>query len=236
MWTKIGALLALTVLRGLIAQAESISIYPTTILLEPGRNIGALTLHNRSDREAVYELAGYKWTQTNGEDDLTLDKSFIVTPPVVSLAAGESRVVRVGLLAEETGSALEQAYRLRISELPLAAGNRGATLNVRLQVLLPVFTKRTPAGPKLELAAFKSDDGSTCVEGRNLGNTHARLAWITSPDELGAPVPIQKYILANSNGSLCVNTPFGDAEQLTVAVTSAYQNDIRPYEVPVTGR
>ena len=235
MWTRSGCLLFLAVLSGLMARADGISISPTTVILEPGRNIGALTLRNQGKTDVTYELAGYRWTQADGEDVLTLDKSFIVTPPVISLAAGEARVIRVGLLQEDAGTSVEQAYRLRISEMAAPENTAGANLNVRLQVLLPVFTRRADIDPRLEFSAYRTDTGRTCIDGQNLGRTHAKLAWVANPDGMDETVPVQKYILANSEGTLCLDIPFETGRKLIVAATSAHMNDVRPYEIPVTG-
>ena len=229
MKVRLAALLTLSSLFGMTAATDGISIYPTTLILDQKQPIETLTIRNQSTRETVYELAGYKWTQNDGDDVLTLDKSFIVTPPVVTLAAGEERLVRVGLISDHPGTPGEEAYRLRISELPSPAGPSASNLNVRLQVLLPVFAKQPVMGPNLQFSAFRDDSGRVCIDGLNMGDsTDAH-----QPDER---IPVQKYVLGKSEGRLCVDNNLGGSDTLTLGVTSAYQRDIQPYEMSIAAK
>ncbi|WP_369807876.1 molecular chaperone [Hyphomonas sp. ND6WE1B] len=125
-------------LQDLRASAEGLTVYPTSLVLDEARRVGVLTLVNRGGEEAIYELAGYRWTEADGADHLIPDKAFIVTPPVVTLAPGEQRVVRIGVLPGGAPLAVEQAYRVRVSELQSGDVFRGNALDVRLQILLPV--------------------------------------------------------------------------------------------------
>jgi len=234
MLDKLAGILAIFGLSITQALADGITVYPTTIVLDRSNHIGVLTISNQSDHDTTYELAGYRWTQTNGEDILSLDKSFIVTPPVITLPAGEARIVRVGLMSAEQQEAVEQTYRLRISELQPAAASEGAGLNVRLQLLLPVFSGGNDK-LKLSFSARATADRQACITGTNNGEAHAKLVWIEAADDPEHRVPMQKYLLANSASEICVDLPTKVGESLTVGATSAYLDKVHPYQVAVAG-
>lgn len=230
---KLAGFLMILGLFAVQAQADGVAVYPTTIVLDRSNHVGTLTISNQSNQEATYELAGYRWTQQNGEDNLTLDKSFIVTPPVVTLSPGEVRIVRVGLMSAEQRRG-EQTYRLRISELQAATASEGAGLNVRLQLLLPVFSGGTD---KLDLSfsARAAADGQVCITSTNNGEAHTKLVWIGAADAPEHRAPIQKYLLSNSSSEVCVELEMKVGENLAVGATSAYLDEVRPYQVTVAG-
>lgn len=230
---RLAALLLIVTLQGANAQADGITVYPTTLLLDNSSHVGTLTISNQSDTEAVYELAGYRWTDKGGEDTLTLDKSFIVTPPVVTLAAGEERIVRVGLMSVMPASSVEQAWRLRISELRPHSKSSGSGLNVRLQLLLPVFSSGNSHEQELNLSARAGADGQVCIAGKNMGDTHAKLVWVAATDAADHKVPVQKYLLAGSQAEFCLDPEADTANGLIVGATSAYLNEIRTYQMAV---
>lgn len=226
--------LFLTMLQCPVAHADGVSIYPTTLFLDKNSDISTLTISNQSDRNSVYELAGYRWTETGDEETLTLDKSFIVTPPVVTLAPGEQRIVRVGLMSDTRSGPVERAYRLRISELNTPDAAAGASLKVRLQLLLPVFSTTRDHKLQLGFSAHHSDDGRLCIAGSNEGDTHAKLVWIAPADAPEQKLPVQKYVLAKSQAEVCVKTDLEMGQGLVVGATSAYQRDIQPYEMSIS--
>lgn len=234
MLDKLAAFLMIFGLFATQALADGVTVYPTTIVLDRSNQVGTLTISNQSNQDATYELAGYRWTQQNGEDNLTLDKSFIVTPPVVTLFPGEVRNVRVGFMSAEQQGEVEQTYRLRISELQAATASEGSGLNVRLQLLLPVFFG---GNDKLDLSfsALAAADGKACITSTNNGEAHAKLVWIGAADDPEHRVPIQKYLLPNSSSEVCVELEVKVGDNLAVGATSAYLDEVRPYQVTVAG-
>ncbi|MEZ5985369.1 MAG: fimbria/pilus periplasmic chaperone [Hyphomonas sp.] len=234
MWVRSGVLLLLMCVNGLGSTAESISIYPTTLILENNTGIGTLTIENRSDHTATYEFAGYQWTQSDKGDELALDKSFVISPPVVSLQPGEAKIVRMGLLSSARSTTeTEKSYRLRISELSSPATISNANLKVKLQLLLPVFSGAPNTDQDLELSAVKRADGQTCIEGSNHASSHTKLIWLSRSAPSSDKTPVQKYILADSHGTLCTDANYNVGDKLTVGTSTAYRNEIRPYEITV---
>ncbi len=234
MHTKWVCLLLLASMYGLAGSAQSVSISPTTLVLDGKNQIDTVTIRNQADHESIYELAGYRWTQRDEQDVLTLDKAFVVTPPVITLAPGQERVVRVGLLPQDAPASLEHAYRLRISELAAPTAGPEAGLNVRLQLLLPIFSPGRDRDLALDFSAKRESDGSLCVVGDNIGTTHAKLVWIAAAGDMDRKTPLQKYILAGKQGTMCTDASLDMGEKLTIGVTSAYEHDIFPYEISVS--
>lgn len=235
MCTKWVTSLIFASLHGLLATADGISVFPTTLILEEKGQISSLTIRNESNRSGTYELAGYLWTQVDGEDRLSLDRSFIVSPPVVTLRPGEERIVRVGLIDKRQGGPEERAYRLRISELPDPAAPADANLNVRLQIILPVFAPGLNDDLLLDFSADRSGDDRICLHVTNQGATHAKLVWVAPATSGARKAPMQKYILAKSQGDLCVDDLPDVGSAVLVGVTSAYRTDIRSYEIALAG-
>ena len=219
---------------GLYAASEGITVSPTTLIINPQDGVTTLRLKNRGKQEAVYELAGYSWALDSGRDVLTLERAFVATPPVVTLAPGEERIVRIGLLSTQHEGPVEQAYRLRISQLE-GAPAQGIGLNVRLQMLLPVFIEGAERKPQLSFDARKDENGSLCIAGRNDGYAHAKLVWVADAEAPEQKIPVQRYVLAQSDAELCAIPGLEVRNELLVGVTTAYQGAVEPYRVSVIG-
>lgn len=218
-------------LHGLLADAGDISVYPTTLVLDEKSQISSLKIRNDGDSDGTYELAGYRWTQKDGADVLYLDQSFVVSPPVVVLRPGEERIVRVGLVDKDYSGPDERSYRLRISELPDSDTPDIANLNVRLQIILPVFDPGAHDDLQLDFSAVRSGNDGVCIHAINQGETHVKLIWIAPAGSEGRQMPVQKYILAKAQGDLCVEDIPGINKSVLVGVTSAYQTAVHPYEI-----
>lgn len=216
-------------LQDLRASAEGLTVYPTSLVLDEARRVGVLTLVNRGGEEAIYELAGYRWTEADGADHLIPDKAFIVTPPVVTLAPGEQRVVRIGVLPGGAPLAVEQAYRVRVSELQSGDVFRGNALDVRLQILLPVFLGGDSRDLDLGFSAAENQDGQLCLEGLNSGDSHARLVWVAPAGHPDEKTPIHKYMLAKSSARFCVDPVAKPGGKVSVGATSIYQSDVQSF-------
>lgn len=170
------ALAALGLLAGDPAHAASkLEISPVRISLPNQRPLVTLHLHNQGDQPTTVQLEGFRWTQVGGVDRYERDFNLIVTPPIATLPPGAEQTVRVGL-AEPHSSPEEVAYRLMLREVPQANQPDAQTVQVLLQVSLPVFALPAKADTaKVEWTVQKQSDGFYYVHAKNLGALHVQI-------------------------------------------------------------
>lgn len=211
--------------------AFAAEIYPTTIILERDRPIATLRIRNDAAKAKSYEFTGYRWRQENVDDNYTPDDTLIISPPIVTLAPQEEAVIRVGLLEPNKTGDREHAFRLLINDISAPKPTTGG-LNLRLQILLPVFLKAATPNHALSLIAAKSDDGRLCIAGRNDGDTHAKMVWLDGA-ALKERIPTHQYFLAGASTEVCFDNlrPEDAAKGVKAGVTSAYQPGITEHEI-----
>jgi fimbrial chaperone protein len=133
------ALLAacLALLSPLAAFGGSLRVGPTRIDLAARHPVVALEVQNASDASTLAQIDVFTWTQEGAGDVLVPTTDVIATPLVLNLAAGETRVVRVGL-REPNRTVVERSYRLFVREVtPTPAPGTG--LQFALRIGVPVF-------------------------------------------------------------------------------------------------
>jgi len=131
--------LPLTVLAG------SLRVGPTRIDLSTRHPVVALEVQNAADVPTLAQIDVFTWTQEGGGDVLVPTTDVIATPLVLNLAAGETRVVRVGL-REPNHTAIERSYRLFVREVaPTFVPGTG--LQFALRIGVPVFALPADARP-----------------------------------------------------------------------------------------
>jgi len=188
------AVLAMGTVSTTMAGAGSFAVSPVRVTLAAGRNTGALTVHNKSSEPTVVQLEVLDWSQRDGEDVLVPTREVLATPPIFTLAADGSQVIRIGLRGRAPAPQRELSYRLLIKEVvpDAAAGSSG--VQVALHISLPVFVMPVAAsapslrwqargGDALELSAF------------NDGNTHLQLAGVRLGGPDGTAHRVTGYLL-----------------------------------------
>ncbi len=168
--TFFGALLPL------IANAGSFTVSPVRVELSPAKPLSSVTITNDGDEAVKLEVEGKLWTQKDGNDDYQDTRELIVTPPVITLAAKASQIIRLGL-RRGADPKNELSYRLFITEIrpQVKTEGTGVTMNLRLSV--PIFVKPTAAvNPQLQWTAKKIEGGNLLLRAENTGNIHMQVA------------------------------------------------------------
>ena len=75
--------------------AELVS--PVRVDLSARKATAAMTVRNDSDQPVVIQLQTVAWSQAGGQDSTTPTSDLIATPPLFTLPAQSSQIVRVGL-------------------------------------------------------------------------------------------------------------------------------------------
>jgi fimbrial chaperone protein len=158
------------------AHAARFQVQPTRLDLGGAHAVGSLVITNRSDQPVRFQVTAAAWSE--GEDGATAmapTEDVILYPSLFTLAAGESRAVRVTTTARP--GEREVPYRVFVSELPpmRAPGAPTATrINMLTRMAIPVFLP--PAADRVagELTASLAD-GGVDIRIRNRGSVHVRV-------------------------------------------------------------
>ena len=135
----------LALLLPLMSLGGALRVGPTRIDLSAKRPVVALEVQNAADGPTLAQIDVFTWTQEGAGDVLVPTTDVIATPLVINLAAGETRVVRVGL-REPNRTAVERSYRLFVREVvPTPAPGTG--LQFALRIGVPVFALPVDARP-----------------------------------------------------------------------------------------
>ncbi|HEY4275601.1 MAG TPA: fimbria/pilus periplasmic chaperone [Rhizomicrobium sp.] len=145
-------------------------VAPTSLDLKPGE-AGLFFITNHGKRPVTIQIEALDWTQIDGADKLTASKTLFTSPPLAKLEPGARQSIRV--LAQMVQSEGEQAYRLRVSELPDPAA-KGIGVQVLMQFLVPVFVNHREAPPALAWSTFPEGSGKVVVA-RNMGDQAVKL-------------------------------------------------------------
>jgi fimbrial chaperone protein len=137
------ALLALAGLQAAYspAEAQGLTVLPVSIQLVPGQMATALTVINQTDSETAFQVRAFAWAQSGaGDDQLTPTNELLASPPLGTIGAGATQVVRLVLRRPASGH--EAAYRILLDQIPPPASP--GTVRIALRLSIPVFAE--PAG------------------------------------------------------------------------------------------
>lgn len=179
------------------AQAGSFRVSPLRVTLSAAQPITALTVYNEGDQPAVIQAQALAWSQDNGNDVYTASKEILLTPPIFTVPAKSSQILRLGL-RRPADQQRELTYRLYLQEVPPppAPGFIGLTTAVRLGV--PVFLMpASGATPQLRWQATLAPQGAL-ISLTNTGNAHVKIASFTlsTPDtRVSTTQQVAQYVL-----------------------------------------
>jgi fimbrial chaperone protein len=225
------------------ALAGTFSISPLRVELSSRDQTGAVTIRNQEAVPVVVQAETMLWEQDDGQDRLTPTREILVSPPVFTLPANGSQLVRVAL-RRPADAERELSYRLLLTEVPQQGNPDVSQLSVALRLSLPIFV--APASlsrPRLEWSATRGDDGRVTVTARNAGNAHARVltfsvAAAASPTN-ATPQDVTAYLLPGEARSWTLDvrdldaTAADGARIRVVGTTEAGEFDV---ETPLEGR
>lgn len=185
-------------LAGAGAWASGLQVAPVSLSLQAAQHADGLWLSNTGADPIHAQVRVYRWTQANGQDQLTPSQELVVSPPMLGVRPGERqlvRVIRIGAPPSGAGAA-EAAYRLAIDELPLQnTGKKG--LQFVLHYSVPVFVE--PAGaaavaPDLHWT-LQHEDGRAVLVVSNTGSGHAQLSDVGYVGRAGQRIAIAGGLL-----------------------------------------
>ena len=153
------------------APAGSLQVDPIRLEIDAGRRTATVRVRNQEQAPVTIRAYPLAWSQVEGEDHYEESAAVIVSPPIFTIPAGGTQIVRVGL---RSPSADPRAYRLIVEEVPQASPGGGVQVALRLN--LPLFSSIS-AGAQSELSwsASRGADGRWTLEARNPGRNYVRI-------------------------------------------------------------
>ncbi len=182
----------------LTAPAQSLSVLPVNLFLQPGQNATTLTVSNQANRETAIQIRAYAWNQPNGDDQLTTSDAVVVSPPLASIPPGATQVVR--LILRRPPQAQEATYRILVDQIPPPA--EPGVVHVVLRLSIPIFAQPSTRAVPHVLFHIENNAGQLYLIGINDGLRHEAIRDIvlSTPDghELKPASGVSPYILAGT--------------------------------------
>jgi fimbrial chaperone protein len=159
------------------ALAGSFRVDPVQIELPPDRQAAALTIANSGTSPVSIRVETLEWSQTGGLDRYAPTGNVIVSPPIFTIPAGKTQLVRVGL----RNRAGAHAYRVIFEEIPNAKPE-GGQVEVALRLNLPLYVESAgkSSKPQLQWSARSDSGGNLILTAWNGGMTHAQIVQLVA--------------------------------------------------------
>lgn len=181
----LAALLLWWVLSPALAGAASFHLAPVRLTLSADRSTAALTITGNDSGKRTLQLDVVSWHQRQGEDIYEPTDELLVTPPIMELQPGESRIIRVGL-HHAAAADKEAAYRLYIREVPPPPEPGFKGVRVVLNIGVPVFVlPKAPVSSELHWQARRLAGGGVQLELANRGKAHAQITELRLAEKGG---------------------------------------------------
>lgn len=225
--SRLAALAALVVAATLIsapapARTGSLEVGPIRMQMIGAERTATLTIRNADSEPINVQIRTVDWTQPEGSDLYLPSSVLMVSPPLVTLAAGESQVVRV-VVEGMPRTTNERAFRLILDEMPATSDALPTGVKTALRVLVPVFvTPSTDSRSSLRWSATQ-EDGQLTLTASNEGAARERLVNLQLAAG-GRPIgdPLEGYVLAGGRRIWTVETGGAPVSALTVSAEGEY--------------
>jgi fimbrial chaperone protein len=214
-------LAAAALLAAMPAGAGSLEIGPIRVQMIGPERTATLTVRNTDSTPVNVQVRTLDWTQPEGVDAYVPSAVLMASPPLVTLAPGESQVIR--LVVENMPDApRERAFRLILDEIPNRTGpSTGVQATIR--ALVPVFvTPSTDSRPNLRWSASRSGEQLT-VTAVNDGPARERLINL-QVSAGGQPIgdPMEGYVLSGGRRSWTLDAGASQANALSISAEGEY--------------
>lgn len=157
-----------------LTRAAEVEVGPVLVTLTPATRNALVTIRNQGKQASRFEIHAKAWSQgPSGEMELSPTEEIAVYPPVLAVAPGEERNIRVG--AVTPFGAVERSYRVIVQELaPPETPESGAQVRLLTRMLLPVFVAPARAVEKAVVSDLAARAGQVTFRLSNEGTVHFR--------------------------------------------------------------
>lgn len=158
----------------LAAQAGSFEINPVILALSASHPTDTITVHNTGLTPVVVQSELSTWSQENGENTYAPSRDLVSTPPIFTIPAGGTQLVRIGL-RNPASPVHELSYALFLTEIP-PSHKQGVGLQIALRIGMPVFVEPTgQLTADLHWTAKLLPSGKLAVTAENSGTGHIQI-------------------------------------------------------------
>jgi fimbrial chaperone protein len=174
MSTRLAALASVLLASAASVRAAEVQVNPVVVNLSSAARSALVTVRNVGQETARFELQARSWEQSPaGEMLLGATSDLAVYPPVLTLAPGEERNVRVGAVAPF--GAVEKTYRVFLQEMaPPEKADGAAQVRVLSRIGLPVFLSPAKPVERTMLLDLAARGGKVTFRLVNDGTVHVR--------------------------------------------------------------
>ncbi len=170
-------------------EAGQFNVSPVKVTLPARAKSTSVTVTNNGRKPLALRIRLYAWDKQDGADRLRPAEDLVVTPPILKLEPGRKQIVRIGRPAEIPLPAVEQAYRLVVTELPLPGEEQGQSalaLRSLLEISVPLFVPPAKPDKSLRWALLTGpQSGQYAVAVDNAGTVHGKLTRLRLLDADG---------------------------------------------------
>lgn len=169
---------------GAPALAGNFRVNPVQINLPSDRQATSLMMTNSDVAEVSVRVLAYSWTQVDGQDVYSPTSDVIVSPPIFTVPAGKTQLVRIGL-RNRSGA---KAYRVIFEEIPREKPIEGQ-VQITLRLNLPLYLLPKGGGTAdVGWRAWRDRAGDMVVEGSNRGNLQAQFVELSVEKDGGQEI------------------------------------------------
>jgi fimbrial chaperone protein len=180
------------------ARAQALSVLPVNVFLSPGQRATTITVTNEGKSETAIQIRAFAWNQKDNDNQLVATEAVAVSPPIASIAAGGSQIIR--LILRQPAQDREATYRILVDQIPPPA--EPGIVHMVLRLSIPIFAEPvTRAVPHLQFH-LEQEAGQIFLVGINDGLRHEviRDMVLTTSDgrKLKPESSASPYILAGA--------------------------------------
>jgi fimbrial chaperone protein len=158
-----------------IASAGTIGVSPVRVTLSDSQKIASLSVRNDGAEPVTMQMEVLSWSQREGNAVFAATRELLANPPIFTIPAGGSQLVRVGL-RRAPDAQRELTYRVILQELPPPPNPDLTGARMTLRISLPVFVSpEIEAKPVLLWQAVRTSQGALKISLSNNGNGHIQI-------------------------------------------------------------
>lgn len=205
--------------------AGAFRVAPINVEVRSGVSASALTIQNLSQQPMTIQLRVFRWRQAGGVESLEPSSDVIASPPLTSIAPGQSHVVRIVRLAGGEVTS-EESYRLWADEVPDPRNSRPGEVNLLLRQSIPVFFESRSTTLSILRSAIERHGDALDLVVTNSGSRRERISDLRVVDsdgvQLDARAGLVGYVLAGSNIRWTLGVHANVKWPVTVTATSEH--------------
>ena len=190
------------------ANAQSLTVLPVGIQMEPGQLATSLTILNQGSVESSIQVRTFKWSQAaDGSQQLTSSEDVVASPPIGTIAPGATQVVR--LILRYPAHRQEESYRLLVDQIPPAA--QSGTVRIALRLSIPVFAEPAERANAHVVFHIERNAAGAFLIAVNDGTRHQTIRDIALTTTSGVALKVapntSPYLLAGTTHRWRIETP-----------------------------